>query len=180
MLRFLPLQQALKDYWGQDKGFLVSGKPDQAVAQGAAVYSYLKSRHRDFVLKEPSADAYYVKKKDGFDALLGRGHQDKGEKKDYRLTGDASILELQVFAGDEIPLNGDKTSIYPSLVYQGKATVHLQKKYPTDTKVWIQASYPADSELKMPSLNVWINTPDNLIATISYDQLQDHSSEAKQ
>jgi len=173
MMRFLPLQQAIKAFWGREKGVLIYGKPDQAVAQGAAVYSHLKSQHPDFVLHEPSSDAYYVRRENGFGLLLGRGHNDISKPQQYKLNGKGSELELRIFAGDQPPVNGDLTQIYPTLLYQGRFRVPLGKIYPDGTKVWLQMSYPVDSEHKMPETSIWIDTEDNFIRTLRYEELSE-------
>lgn len=173
MARFLPLQTALKNYWQRDETFLIHPSPDEAVAQGAAVYSYLKDRHKDFVIDEPSADAYYVRRSKGFGLLLGRGSHDTGEKREYDLQSEGERLRLQIFAGEPPPATGQIETIYPSLVYQGGALIPLKKTYPRGTKVWIQMRYRRDDNSKVPYIDVWVDREDNLVASLSYSDLQD-------
>ena len=173
MARFLPLQTALKNYWKRDETFLIHPSPDEAVAQGAAVYSYLKAAHKNFVIDEPSADAYYVRRSKSFGLLLGRGSHETGEKRQYDLQREGDRLGLQIFAGEPIPSSGAIESIYPSLVYQGGTLVPLKQSYPRGTKVWIQMSYRQDDNSKVPYIEVWVDREDNLVASLSYAELQD-------
>ena len=147
--------------------------PDEAVAQGAAVYSYLKATHENFVIDEPSADAYYVRRSKSFGLLLGRGSHGTGEKREYELQSEGERLKLQIFAGEPISSSSNIESIYPSLVYQGGTLVPLKKIYPRGTKVWIQMSYRQDDNSKVPYIDVWVDREDNLIASLSYAELQD-------
>lgn len=173
MARFLPLQTALKKYWQRDETFLIHPSPDEAVAQGAAVYSYLKDRHKDFAIDEPSADAYYVRRSKGFGLLLGRGSHETGEKREYELQSEGERLRLQIFAGEPPPAIDQIENIYPSLVYQGGALIPLKKTYPRGTKVWIQMRYRRDDNSKVPYIDVWVDREDNLVASLSYADLQD-------
>jgi len=129
MGRFLPLQDVLRSYWKRDETFLIHSSPDHAVAEGAAIYSYLKTTYPDFVIDEPSADAYYVRRSRGFDLLLGRGIQEQGEKREYELLGEGERLRLKIFAGESPPVTGSIENIYPSLVYQGGVLIPLGKSY---------------------------------------------------
>ncbi len=173
MARFLPLQTALKNYWRRDETFLIHPSPDEAVAQGAAVYSYLKDRHKDFAIDEPSADAYYVRRSKGFGLLLGRGSHETGEKREYELQSEGERLRLQIFAGEPPPATEQIESIYPSLVYQGGTLIPLKKTYPRGTKVWIQMRYRRDDNSKVPYIDVWVDREDHLVASLSYADLQD-------
>ena len=173
MARFLPLQSALKTYWKRDEAFLIHPSPDEAVAQGAAVYSYLKATQENFVIDEPSADAYYVRRSKSFGLLLGRGSHETGEKREYELQSEGERLKLQIFAGEPASPASTIESIYPSLVYQGGALIPLKKIYPRGTKVWIQMSYRQDDNSKVPYIDVWVDRDDNLVASLSYAELQD-------
>ena len=171
MARFLPLQSALKNFWGRHDTFLVHPLPEHAVALGAAVYSYLKLNHDNFMIDEPSADAYYVRRSKGFGLLLGRGSHAQGEKEVYELQGEGDKLRLQIFAGEPVPAAGSLESIYSSLVYQGSALIPLGRSYPKGTKVWIQMSYREDDNSKVPFLDVWVDQEQNLVASLSYAEL---------
>jgi len=173
MARFLPLQTALKNYWQRDETFLIHPSPDEAVAQGAAVYSYLKDQDKVFAIDEPSADAYYVRRSKGFGLLLGRGSHETGEKREYELQSEGERLRLQIFAGEPPPGADQIENIYPSLVYQGGALIPLKKTYPRGTKVWIQMRYRRDDNSKVPYIDVWVDREDNLVASLSYADLQD-------
>jgi len=171
MARFAPLQTALQAAWQRDTGFLTTTAPHQNVAKGAAVYSFLKARSDQFGIDEPAADAYYVRKSDGFSLLLDRGSVSEGDKGEYTLTGEGSDLRLEIFAGESPETTNSLESIYPSLVYQGSVLVPLGKKYSQGTKVWIQMLRKREDYSKMPSLKIWVNTETNLVSTISYNQL---------
>lgn len=177
MGRFRPLQTVLRSYWARDEKrdetFLIHPSPDEAVAQGAAVYSYLKDKHKDFLIDEPSADAYYVRRSKGFGLLLGRGSHETGEKQEYELQSEGERLRLQIFAGEPPPINESIENIYPSLVYQGRALIPLKQIYPRGTKVWIQMSYHQEDNSKVPYIAVWVGHEDNLVANLSYAELQD-------
>jgi hypothetical protein len=141
------------------------------VAQGAAVYSYLKTTHADFVIDEPSADAYYVRRSRGFDLLLGRSNRDLAEKREYELQSEGERLRLQIFAGEAAADLANIESIYPSLVYQGGALIPLRKSYPKGTKVWIRMQYRQDDNSKVPFIDVWVGQENNLVASLSYAEL---------
>jgi molecular chaperone DnaK len=170
MGRFLPLQEALKSYWKYDSNFMIHPSPDHAVVLGAAVYSHLKATYPDFEIEEPSADAYYVRRARGFGLLLGRGHRQHGEKREYELAADGDRLRLQIFAGDSPPTNETIESIYPTLVYQGGTVIPLGKIYPRGTKVWIQMYYHDNDSSKVPYLDIWVEHENNLIASKSYSE----------
>ncbi|XWX05461.1 Hsp70 family protein [Aggregatilineales bacterium SYSU G02658] len=173
MARFIPLQNALKKYWQRDETFLIHPSPDEAVAQGAAVYSHLKAQRKDFTIDEPSADAYYVRRSNGFGLLLGRGSHTTGEKREFKLQSEGERLRLQIFAGEPPPTTEKIENIYPSLVYQGGALIPLKKVYPRGTKVWIQMRYRMDDNSKVPQIDIWVDKEDNLVASLSYAELQD-------
>lgn len=158
MMRFVPVVDALKHCWGQDDTFLVALPQDRAVAQGAAVHSYLRMTVPDFRIQEPAADAYYVRHDKGFDQVLGRsrnGSESKG--KEYRLDTTTDTLQLHIFAGDEPIADGQFESVYPSLVYQGRVRIPLGDTYPKGTPVMVKLYYPETDEEKLPRVEVSVD-----------------------
>jgi len=175
MLHFEPLIAVLQQYWANispNTTLLTCQPPDEAVATGAAVYSYLKSTQEKFSITEPAADAYYIRRANSFELIMERGAHTIGEKREFHLQSGGELLRLQIFAGESLLPGQVPESVYPSLIYQGGILVPLGKKYPRDTKVWIQMQHKPDDHTKMPSLKVWVETETNLIRDIAYNELQ--------
>jgi molecular chaperone DnaK (HSP70) len=172
MGQFIPLKNALREWWNRADGFILHHSPEKAVAQGAAVYSELKATDANFVIEEPAADAYYVKSDSGFSLLLDRGPHQKGQKDEYELSGAGDKLPLDIFAGDPPPPDDQSLEgIYPTLVYQGSTVVPLKQTYPSGTKVWIEMSYAEGDGTKVPHIQVWIGQPDNLVHSVQLNEL---------
>ncbi|MCX6020064.1 MAG: Hsp70 family protein [Chloroflexi bacterium] len=171
MMHFLPLRDNLKEWWNRPKGWLDHASPSHAVAQGAAVYSQLKAQDPKFVIDEPSADAYYVRRSSGFSLLLGRGAHAQGEKNEYELQGEGESLRLDIFAGDPPPSDGPLDKILPTLIYQGSAAIPLGRTYPKGTKVWIEMSYQQGDGTKVPYITVWVGTEGNKVKEIRITDL---------
>ena len=175
MLHFEPLIAVLQQYWANispNTTLLACQPPDEAVATGAAVYSYLKSTQEKFSITEPAADAYYIRRTNSFELIMERGAQTIGEKREFHLQSGGELLRLQIFAGESLLPDQAPESVYSSLIYQGGILLPLGKKYPRDTKVWIQMQHKPDDHTKMPSLKVWVETETNLIRDIAYNELQ--------
>jgi molecular chaperone DnaK (HSP70) len=170
MMHFIPLRDTLKSWWNRAAGWLDPAAPSHAVARGAAVYSDLKSRDPKFVIDEPSADAYYVRRSSGFSLLLNRGAHSQGEKGEYQLQGEGDRLRLDIFAGDPPPEKA-LDAILPTLVYQGSAAIPLGKTYPKNTKVWIEMSYQQGDGTKVPHITVWVDNPDNKVKEMRLTEL---------
>ncbi len=172
MARSIPLMKALRQYWGDDKSVLTFSPADQAIAYGAAVYSYLKQHEPQFTIREPAADAYYVRVQEGFDLLLGRKHDAVGERRMYKLSSEGDEIMLRIFAGDEpAAQNTPLSTIYHTLVYQGGAVVKLPERKPPGTPVYIQMSYSPSDYSKLPRVRVWIDDNAEPVLDKSYEQL---------
>ena len=169
MAQLLPLQEALVRYWGKDKSFLRFPVPDEAIARGAAVYSYLKSTPQAFKIREPAADAYYVRLTKGFDLLLKRNQQSSKRQK-YILEDTSEELLLQIFAGADPPADGKLESIYHTLIYQGGTAIPLGGKRNKGTPVNIEMKRRYDT--KVPVVSVWIGESTEPVATIDFDKLK--------
>ena len=152
MARLLPLRKVLKNYWGDKKPFIQFPVDDQAVAQGASIYSYLKN-HYDFEIEEPAADAYYVKVKNGFCKILSSRYGQEGIEEVY-LTGKTDNIILNIFSGEDC-FEGNEKTIYPTLLYQGGTRINLNKEYPEGTEILIKMEYPQNS--KIPEVTVKLN-----------------------
>ena len=158
----LPLvRETLEALWGNDR-IWVFEPPDHAVVTGAAIYSYLRRQYPEFVLKEPAADAYYVRLKDRFDLILP-AREKEGEQREYRLATDTDRIILQVFAGEEPEPRQPIETIYPTLIHQGGTTIELNESHPKDTPVWVQMCYVGDEadtldHLKVPWIHVWVGS----------------------
>jgi len=112
----LPLvEETLREYWGAEDKIWLYNPADHAVVTGAALYSLLRRRYPGFSLREPAADAYYVRKEDGFDLILPSKLPEggKGEVKSYKLSQDSDRLLLQLFAGEDSLGEPIETSITP-------------------------------------------------------------------
>ena len=175
MAQLLPLQEALVQYWGGDESFLKFPVLDEAIAQGAAVYSYLKSTRQEFKIREPAADAYYVRLTKDFDPLLRRDQQNS-ERKEYTLEITNDELLLQIFAGDDPPEDGKLTSIYHTLVYQGGTAIPLGRVYEKGTPVTIEMERRYDT--KVPVVHIWIGNSTEPVAVIDFDELKSEEEEA--
>lgn len=169
MVRLLPLQKALQSYWGEEATFLAFPVPDEAIGQGAAVYSYLKTVHSEFRIDEPAADAYYVCLTKGFKLLLERKER-IGQYHTRKLVADGDKLFLQLFAGDDPPSDKDLHSIYHTLVYQGGVVIPLGKVYKAGTSVQIQVERRADT--KVPIVRLRVGDPPEFVREIDFEDLQ--------
>ena len=169
MARLIPLQKVLQAYWDTTTPLLKFPVPDEAVAKGAAVYSYLKLAHPDFKMDEPAADAYYVCLDRKFDLLLERTER-VSQIHIYHLTSQGNKLLLQLFAGADPPADQDLRSIYHTLVYQGGLAIPLGKTYPAKTPVQIQIERRADT--KVPVVRLWIGEPPEFIREIDFEDLK--------
>lgn len=153
------IKESLSSFWGNDRVWLFN-PPDQAVVGGAAIYSYLRRRYPGFSLREPAADAYYVRLETRFDLILPANAKNKrGEKKHYDLSVDSDRLLLQIFAGEEPTFNQTIEDIYPTLIAQGSTIIPLGKIYQKGTPVYVQMFYDSETEedhTKVPWLNVWV------------------------
>ncbi|MBN1922804.1 MAG: Hsp70 family protein [Anaerolineae bacterium] len=167
MARLIPIQQALQSYWGEGTSFLAFPVPDEAIAQGAAVYSHLKVMNSNFCIDEPAADAYYVCLNSGFDLLLDRKER-VSQSRTYNLTTRSDRLLLQLFAGDDPPAREDLDTIYHTLVYQGGAPIPLGKEYEAGTPVRIQVERRGDTKVPVVRLQVG----DSAETTIDFEALQ--------
>lgn len=154
MSKLLPLHEALKRYWGDEQSFLHFPTPMEAIAKGAAVYSYLKSTYPEFRIEEPAADAYYILLNDGTFDLLLRRHQRKSERHTFHLANASSQLLMEIFAGADPPTDGSVETIYHTLFYQGGMAVPLGKEYPKDTPVYIEIERRYDT--KVPVVRVGV------------------------
>lgn len=176
MARFLPLQEALRHYWGEDKTFLNFPVPDEAIAHGAAVYSYLKSVRQGFSIVEPAADAYYVRLTDEFDPLLRRQER-KSERLTYYLETRSDKLLLQIFAGVDPPAGDPLQSIYHTLVYQGGTAIPLGKTY--EEKTPVQVEVERRSGTKVPVVRVWVGDLPEFVQEIDFEELKSTREEAQ-
>jgi len=182
MARLLPLQKALSRYWGRDAAFLRFPVPEAAVAQGAAVYSHLKSARQGFKIDEPAADAYYIRLTKEFDLLLRR-NQRKGGRHRYFLPNKSSELLLQIFAGADPPDDADPPadtalrSIYHTLVYQGGTAIPLNGVYEAKIPVTIEMERRYDT--KVPIVRVWVGEPLVFVGEIDFEQLESKQEEKR-
>jgi hypothetical protein len=166
MANLIPLQEALKRYWRREESLLRYPWPAQAVARGAAVYSYLKAADRGFDIDEPAADAYYVRTKEGFDILL-RQRQQRGERREYHVDRDKILLQL--FAGADPPEHGGLESIYHTLIYQGGTIVQLDEPCEKGEPVFIELERRYAT--KVPVVCVFVGDESNLVEKIDFDKL---------
>ncbi|HOT90966.1 MAG TPA: Hsp70 family protein [Anaerolineae bacterium] len=176
MVRLLPLQKALQAYWGQEATFLAFPVPDEAIGQGAAVYSYLKTVNSDFRIDEPAADAYYVCLTQGFDLLLERKER-INQYRTYHLDKKGDKLLLQLFAGDDPPSREDLWPIYHTLIYQGGVAIPLDKEYEAGTPVQIQIERRADT--KVPVVRLQIGEPPKFVREIDFEDLKNTHKEIR-
>jgi len=176
MARLLPLQEALVRYWGGKESFLKFPVPDEAIAQGAAVYSYLKSTRQGFKIEEPAADAYYVRLTKEFDLLLRRDQQ-SSERQRYILENTGNKLLLQIFAGADPPADGELESIYHTLIYQGGTAIPLGGVYNKGTPVTIEMERRYDT--KVPVVRIWIGNSTEPVDVIDFDELKSEQEEAR-
>ncbi len=156
----LPIvEDALKEFWGNESAVWVYNPPDHAVVTGAALYSLLRKKYPGFTLSERAADAYYVRLKDKFDLILSSNPDQVSKVKDYKLAEESDRLLLQIFAGEEPGINEPLESIYHTLIYQGGTSINLDKRYPKDTPVFVQMLYKKDNQkdhTKLPWVYVWL------------------------
>lgn len=175
MARLLPLQEALVEYWGGDESFLKFPVPDEAIALGAAVYSYLKSTRQGFKIEEPAADAYYVRLTKDFDLLLGRNQQSSKRQK-YILENTSEKLLIQIFAGADPPADDELEPIYHTLIYQGGTSIPLGEEYEKGTPVTIEMERRYDA--KVPVVRIWIGNSTEPVDVIDFDKLKSEQKEA--
>ena len=158
----LPLVlQTLKGFWENDKVWLYQ-PPDHAVVTGAAIYSFLRRRYPDFVLKEDPADAYYVRKENGFELILPANAQE-GEQREFSLPIETDRIILPFFAGEQPEPGQSIESVYPTLIHQGGTTIDLNRTCPAKTPVWVQMRYVSDrpgeqDHSKVPWVYVWVGS----------------------
>ena len=178
MARLLPLQKALARYWKEDGSFLKFQVRDEAIVQGAAVYSYLKSTQQGFKIEEPAADAYYVRLDKGFDLLLRRKQRNSG-RHEYLLENKSSKLLLQIFAGGVPQGDAALKSIYHTLVYQGGTAIPLGKPHEKGTPVIIEMERRDDT--KVPVVSIWVGKGDSpeFVQEINFEQLESEQEEAR-
>ncbi len=173
MAQLLPLKEALVRYWGRDESFLSFPVPEEAVVQGAAVYSYLKSTRQGFKIEEPAADAYYVRLAKGFDLLLRRNQRNSG-RHEYSLEDKSDKLLLQIFVGASPPSNAELEPIYHTLVYQGGTAIPLGEVYEKGTPVTIEMERRYDT--KVPIVRVWVGDSDEPV-DVDFEQLRGEREE---
>ncbi len=174
MARLLPLQESLARYWGGNE--LKFPEPDEAIARGAAVYSYLKFTRQGFKIDEPAADAYYVRLTKGFDLLLKRNQRTSG-RHEYSLENTSDKLSLQIFAGADPPADDEFESIYYTLIYQGGTAIPLGEVYEKGTVVTIEMERRHDT--KVPVVHIWVGDSPEPVDVIDFDQLKSEQEEMR-
>lgn len=158
MARLPLVEESIKEYWKSDDKVWTFNPSDHAVVAGAAVYSCLRQKYPEFSLTEHAADAYYVRKKSGFDLILSKKDKDEGERKRYELVSDSKRLKIQIFSGEDHEEQPIET-IYHTLIYQGGISIDLEKTYPKGTPIWIRMLYANKDKhdhTKVPWVYVWL------------------------
>lgn len=151
MSRFLMLREAINHTYNSN--ILFSDKlADVAVAQGAAIYSYMKGRF-SHTIQEPRADAYYVKTVDDFTKIMGCSEDSRTT--DFSTVYDSNYIDLFIFAGEDCKGDVADSSIYPSLMFQEATKIPLGSNYPKNTPMKITISNTGDN--KMPSYEIIVD-----------------------
>lgn len=151
MSRFLMLREALNHTYNTNILFSRT-LADVAVAQGAAIYSYMKGRF-SHTIQEPRADAYYVKTKDNFTKILGCSEESRTTP--FSTVYDSDYIDLFIFAGEDCGGDVADSAIYPSLMFQEAAKIRLGCNYPKNTPLKITLSNSGDN--KMPSYEIIVD-----------------------
>lgn len=163
MARFEPVKDALKAFWGANTTVFVPINPDQVVAQGAAIYSYLKQINPAFTLYEPTADVFYVKVEHDFDVLYNPSLPNDIP---YiaTTTQTSRYLELHIFTGDAITAPQTMRHVLHTFVPQGSLVIDMGTEQPRNTAVHIQLYFRSTDTSKVPYVRVAINHVDNVLS----------------
>ena len=151
MIKFLPLQEIIRDRLKVPT--LFASYPQEAVAEGAAIYSLLKSF--DDPIKEPASDDYYIKMEGSFHKVLSRGADYSEVTTRLRMAAESQQLDLHFFSGDECEGEELPTEMIPSLMFQGGDTVDLGRTFAKNTPIDVCMRY--DGPDKIPQTRVLID-----------------------
>jgi molecular chaperone DnaK len=151
MSKFLMLREAINHTYNTNILFSKT-LADVAVAQGAAIYSYMKGRF-SHTIQEPRSDAYYVKTVDDFTKILGC--YEESRTTDFSTVYDSNYIDLFIFSGEDCKGDIADSSIYPSLMFQEATKIPLGSNYPKNTPMKITISNTGDN--KMPSYEIIVD-----------------------
>lgn len=151
MSNFLMLREAISKSLVSSTILFSKDLANVAVSQGAAIYTYMKARN-SHVIREPRADAYYVKTINDFRKILGC-HEDSRVTQ-FHTVYDSDYIDLFIFAGEESKSVVAEPAIYPSLMFQEAVKIPLGGRFPKDTPIQVSISNTGDN--KMPSYEVTV------------------------
>ena len=151
MSRFLLLREAISHKYNSNILFSKT-LADVAVAQGAAIYSYIKGRF-GHTIQEPRSDAYYVRTSDNFTKILGCYEDVRSTE--FTTVYDSDYIDLFIFAGEDCNGKVANPSIFPSLMFQEAAKIPLGSRYPKNTDLKINISNTGDN--KMPTYEIVVD-----------------------